>query len=218
MFGGKQAIDVANNFEGKPADDQLSAAKEMGMVFTYMNDPTVWKIFCDTYEAIYDRLGEFDDYHRQQNTGIPSLQDEWPKFIDAVLYSMANRAQGTLKLMFYKRACVFHLYVAPSSILTKIAGRNLTAITFTSGDTTCFTIISSSNCLESVQTCLGLRFALDNYFFRFIFTYFTFILLQLWIIFNLLFIFNIVRELVFSEVAISRSSKPLTRMKAPAAL
>ncbi|CAI7668337.1 unnamed protein product [Penicillium viridicatum] len=104
MFGGKQAIDVANNFEGKPADDQLSAAKEMGIVFTYMNDPTVWKIFYDTYEAIYDRLGEFDDYHRQQNTGIPSLQDEWPKFIDAVLYSMANRAQGTLKLMFYKRA------------------------------------------------------------------------------------------------------------------
>ncbi|OQE20207.1 hypothetical protein PENFLA_c017G00789 [Penicillium flavigenum] len=93
MFGGKQAIDVANTFEGKPADDQLSAAKEMGMVFTYMNDPTVWKMFCDTYEAIYDRLGEFDDYHRQQNTGIPSLQDEWPKFIDAVLYSMANRAE-----------------------------------------------------------------------------------------------------------------------------
>ncbi|CAG8071629.1 unnamed protein product [Penicillium olsonii] len=108
MFGGKQAIDVANSFEGKPADDQLSAAKEMGMVFTYMNDPTVWKMFCDTYEAIYDRLGEFDDYHRQQNTGIPSLQDEWPRFIDAVLYSMANRAQGTLKLMFYKRAEKFN--------------------------------------------------------------------------------------------------------------
>lgn len=163
----------------KPTDDQLSAAKEKCMAFTYMNDPTVWKMFSDTYEAIYDRLGGFDDYHPQQNTVIPSLQDQWPESIDAVLYSMANRVQGTLKLMFYKRACVFHLYVAPSSILTKIAGRKLISIIFTSGDTKCFTIISSSNCLESVQTCLGLRFALDNYFFRFIFTHFTFILLQL---------------------------------------
>ncbi|CAG8939269.1 unnamed protein product [Penicillium salamii] len=104
MFGGKQAVDVANNFELRSADEQLSTAKEMGMVFTYMNSPDVWDMFCDTYEAIYDRLGEFDDYHRQQNTGLPSLQNEWPKFIDAVLTSMANRSKATLKLMFSKRA------------------------------------------------------------------------------------------------------------------
>ena len=111
MFGGKQAVDVAHNWEGKSADEQLSTAKEMGMVFAYMNGPDVWEKFCDTYEAIYDRLGEFDDYHRQQNTGLPSLQDEWPKLIDVVLSSMANRSKGTLMLMFQRRSYVFHFYL-----------------------------------------------------------------------------------------------------------
>ncbi|KAJ5566412.1 hypothetical protein N7535_008050 [Penicillium sp. DV-2018c] len=80
----------------------------MGMVFEYMNHPDVWEKFCATYEAIYDRLGEFDEYHSQKGNNFPVLQDEWPKYIDAVLKSMANRSKGTLSWMFQQRAYVLH--------------------------------------------------------------------------------------------------------------
>lgn len=106
MFGGKQAVDLVGTWGQKSADEQLQTTKTMGMVFEYMNHPDVWEKFCDTYEAIYNRLGEFDDYHEQQKTGLPTLQDEWPKFINVVLSSMATRSQGTLLAMFHLRAYV----------------------------------------------------------------------------------------------------------------
>lgn len=102
MFGGKQAVSL-RKWGKKNADEQLQSAKTMGMVFEYMNDPEVWEKFCDTYEAIYNRLGEFDDFSARNNRNIPKIQDEWPKFIDVVLSSMANRSKGTLIWMFQKR-------------------------------------------------------------------------------------------------------------------
>jgi chitinase len=108
VFKGSQAVDVLRTWPLKSADEQLQTAKTMGMIFEYMNNPDVWEKFCDTYEAIYDRLGEFDNYHQQQQTGLPSLQDEWPKFIDVVLTSIARRTKGTLALMFARRSYVFH--------------------------------------------------------------------------------------------------------------
>jgi chitinase len=114
MFGGSQAADQKDWLK-KSADEQLQTTKTMGMVFEYMNAPDVWEKFCDTYEAIYNRLGEFDDYHARKNSGFPKLQDEWSKYIDVVLSSMANRSKGTLSWMFQQRAYVLH---SQSSVLT----------------------------------------------------------------------------------------------------
>lgn len=75
------------------------------MVFNYMNDPDVWKKFCDTYEAIYDRLGEFDDFY--ENTGEPALdsplQTEWKKFMETFLESVVRRSRASFDLMYEKR-------------------------------------------------------------------------------------------------------------------
>lgn len=108
MFGGKQAVND-KKWATQNADEQLQSVKTMGMVFEYMNDPEVWDKFCDTYEAIYERLGEFDDFHASLNRNFPKLQDEWPKFIDAVLSSMATRSKATLWWMFSGRTYVHPL-------------------------------------------------------------------------------------------------------------
>ncbi|KAJ5124984.1 uncharacterized protein N7515_008809 [Penicillium bovifimosum] len=103
MFGGSQAAD-RKDWRRKSADEQLQTTKTMGMVFEYINHPDVWEKFCATYEAIYNRLGEFDEYHSRKGNSFPVLQDEWPKYIDVVLKSMANRSRGTLSWMFQQRA------------------------------------------------------------------------------------------------------------------
>ncbi|KAJ5109963.1 hypothetical protein N7532_002608 [Penicillium argentinense] len=105
MFGGKQAVSL-RKWRKKNPDEQLQSAKSMGMVFEYMNDPKVWEKFCDTYEAIYNRLGEFDDFSARNNRNLPKIQEEWPIFIDVVLSSMANRSKGTFNWMFRKRKYV----------------------------------------------------------------------------------------------------------------
>ncbi|KAH7120620.1 hypothetical protein EDB81DRAFT_666993 [Dactylonectria macrodidyma] len=94
MMGGKAVTDF-DVYRTMTQEQQLLVTKEMGMVFNYLNDPTVWAKFCDTYEALYDLFGEFDDYYVAQGSGvtIPSLQEEWKKFIEVVLASMVNRSR-----------------------------------------------------------------------------------------------------------------------------
>ncbi|CAG8092001.1 unnamed protein product [Penicillium salamii] len=99
MFRGNNAIQYAKpnvGFNAKSADAQLQSVKEMGMVFGYLNSPKVWNKFCATYEAIYDLMGEFDDYHKQKGNTIVSLQDEWPKYIRTVLDSMSSRSKTAM--------------------------------------------------------------------------------------------------------------------------
>jgi chitinase len=143
MFGGKQAVSI-NAWAQQPADDQLQNVKTMGMVFEYMNDPKVWEMFCAVYEAIYKRLGEFDDFHASLNRGFPKLQDEWPKFIDAVLTSTANRSKGTLQWMWRKRAYVYSL----SSIFLNIIGANYIC---REKDNTFYNLIWGVNILKNVR-------------------------------------------------------------------
>lgn len=107
MFSGKQPVSLGSWLR-KSADEQLQSVKTMGMVFEYMNSPKVWEKFCDTYEAIYNRLGEFDDYSARNNRNFPKLQDEWPKYIDVVLKSMVNRSRGTFHWMYHERKYVIH--------------------------------------------------------------------------------------------------------------
>lgn len=107
MFRGSNAIQYAKpkvGFHAKSADAQLQSVKEMGMVFGYVNAPKVWSKFCDTYEAIYDLLGEFDQYHKKLGNTIVPLQDEWPKYIRTVLNSMSSRSKDAMVAYFADRA------------------------------------------------------------------------------------------------------------------
>lgn len=73
------------------------------MVFTYLNDQTVWGAFCDTYEAIHLVLGQFDIWYSdiEEPSGgiaVPSLQAEWKKYIETVLTSLVKRTRSSYHL------------------------------------------------------------------------------------------------------------------------
>ncbi|KAH6867367.1 hypothetical protein B0T10DRAFT_572385 [Thelonectria olida] len=99
MFGGKQSTSLVV-YAGMSAEKQLLATKEMGMVFEYMNNPTIWAKFCDTYEAMYKLFGDFDTFYATQGSGvtIPSLQKEWKEYIEVVLTSMVLRSKTAFEL------------------------------------------------------------------------------------------------------------------------
>ncbi|KAH0499712.1 hypothetical protein TgHK011_006887 [Trichoderma gracile] len=87
------------------AQQQLQSVKELGLVFSYMNNAIIWTKFCDTYEALYELLGKFDTWYAARGAGvaIPSLQDEWRVFTRAVLHSMGLNAQRSLDWMYRNR-------------------------------------------------------------------------------------------------------------------
>lgn len=33
------------------------------MIFNYLNNPVIWNKFCATYEGLYDRMLEFDQWY-----------------------------------------------------------------------------------------------------------------------------------------------------------
>lgn len=65
------------------------------MVFEYLNHPKIWSKFCNTYEALWELFGEFDDFYVDEGQGltIPSLQEEWKKYMEVVLSSLVKRTQ-----------------------------------------------------------------------------------------------------------------------------
>jgi chitinase len=77
-----------NVFKTMSADQQVLSAKELGMMFNYMEED-VWNKFCDTYEGIYDQLGGFNDFYATnpkaplpQGLELPDLSEEWEKYIN----------------------------------------------------------------------------------------------------------------------------------------
>ncbi|KAH7309224.1 hypothetical protein B0I35DRAFT_398631 [Stachybotrys elegans] len=83
-------------------DAQLTATKEFGMVFTYLNHPEVWQAFCSVYEAIYDLLGNWDDWWDANGSGFtpPSLQAEWRDYMETVLTSLVRRSRSTFDYQY----------------------------------------------------------------------------------------------------------------------
>ncbi|KAF5676733.1 glycoside hydrolase family 18 [Fusarium denticulatum] len=93
-----------NEYSKMDGDVQLQEAKELGLVFNYMNNKEIWAKFCVVYEAIYDHMGEFDTwYAAQTNTGgvtAPNLQKEWKEFNRELLDSIVRRSRASFKTMF----------------------------------------------------------------------------------------------------------------------
>ncbi|OQD86867.1 hypothetical protein PENSOL_c084G07525 [Penicillium solitum] len=87
-------------------DQQVLSAKELGMVFNYLNEPDVWSKFCGTYEAIYDLLGQWQTYYNNnpnapmpQGLNLPDLQDEWKTYINTALDQIVKNGKSTFNNM-----------------------------------------------------------------------------------------------------------------------
>ncbi|KAL5345472.1 hypothetical protein ACLOAV_009845 [Pseudogymnoascus australis] len=82
-------------------EEQILSVKEMGMMFEYMRQPTVWHAFCATYEGIYDKMIEFDTWYAK-NEGVAtfSLHEEWKSYMRVVIDSAANTTQVELTVQF----------------------------------------------------------------------------------------------------------------------
>ena len=96
MFGGAQPVS-ATTFGNKAAgDEQLLVARELGMVFSYMNNNVVWGAFCASYNAILQDMQTFDNWINNQQPpgsyiGAPSnMADEWPKYVRSELDNVVN--------------------------------------------------------------------------------------------------------------------------------
>jgi hypothetical protein len=81
-----------------------------------MNHDEVWDAFCGTYEAIYDILGEWQDWWNANGSGYtpPNMQDEWKAYIETVLESLVRRGRASFDLQYELAA----MYVNSSSSLS----------------------------------------------------------------------------------------------------
>ncbi|KAF5594009.1 uncharacterized protein FSUBG_9582 [Fusarium subglutinans] len=71
-------------------DQQWSTVKEIGLTFNYLNNDTIWDMWCDTYSGVYDWLEKFDQFYTVvKGPGDPdvSLAEEWGKYNRVVLDS-----------------------------------------------------------------------------------------------------------------------------------
>ncbi|RBR14417.1 hypothetical protein FVER53590_04351 [Fusarium verticillioides] len=61
-----------------------------GLTFNYLNNDTIWGMWCDTYTGIYDWLEKFDDFYtdvKGPDDPDVSLAEEWGKYNRVVLDS-----------------------------------------------------------------------------------------------------------------------------------
>ncbi|KAL4901864.1 hypothetical protein BDW74DRAFT_181304 [Aspergillus multicolor] len=100
MFTGHEPID-RDKYKDMSRDEQLQAVKEMGIVFNYLNNREVTAKFCATYEAIHDTMAWWDNWNAARGypagTGLPSLQEEWKRYILVALDSLVLRARASFE-------------------------------------------------------------------------------------------------------------------------
>lgn len=61
-----------------------------GLTFSYMNDDTIWGMWCDTFKGVYDRLDRFDKWYtvvKGPDDPDVTLAEEWAKYNRIVLDS-----------------------------------------------------------------------------------------------------------------------------------
>ncbi|EED18783.1 bacteriodes thetaiotaomicron symbiotic chitinase, putative [Talaromyces stipitatus ATCC 10500] len=106
LFSMNQAISPTGGYARKAPEAQLMSVKEFGMVFEYMNNPNVWAMFCDTFEAIYGDLVVFDRTYQQQYPNNPintALATEWSNYIRATLDTMVVNSRTLFDALYAAR-------------------------------------------------------------------------------------------------------------------
>ncbi|ATY61069.1 glycoside hydrolase family 18 [Cordyceps militaris] len=105
LFTGIRTVDYSKYTQMSP-DEQLQTAKDLGIVFNYLNSQTVWDAFCGTYEAIWRQMGHFDVWYAQNARGgptIPSLQKEWKEYNQVALSSVVRSARAQFDFFYQNR-------------------------------------------------------------------------------------------------------------------
>ncbi|EXL68538.1 hypothetical protein FOPG_15425 [Fusarium oxysporum f. sp. conglutinans race 2 54008] len=75
---------------GLSTDEQWMTVKEIGLTFSYMNNDTIWGMWCDTFVGVYDRLDDFDLWYtvnKGPNDPDVTLAEEWGRYNRIVLDS-----------------------------------------------------------------------------------------------------------------------------------
>ncbi|KAM0342048.1 hypothetical protein ACHAPU_009776 [Fusarium lateritium] len=84
----ENVFDLANSYSptvynAMSTDEQWITVKEIGLTFSYMNDDTIWGMWCDTFKGVYDRLDRFDKWYtvvKGPNDPDVTLAEEWGKY------------------------------------------------------------------------------------------------------------------------------------------
>jgi chitinase len=98
-FSGGDTAMTQVKFNGFIAGDEQLAARQIGLIFPYMNTDTVWQSFCDSYNGMLDLLTQFVTWYTQQGGAASDLAGEWPRFIRSELDMVVNAARNNLKVM-----------------------------------------------------------------------------------------------------------------------
>ncbi|KAH0528005.1 hypothetical protein TsFJ059_002919 [Trichoderma semiorbis] len=103
VFQGTKVVDMTK-FKQQTAEEQLLVAKEVGLVFTYLNTPEIWDMFCASYEAMYQHMGFYDSWYSVNGPGIViNFQAEWKKFIRTALDAAVTRARTAFDNMYQQQ-------------------------------------------------------------------------------------------------------------------
>ncbi|PKK46869.1 hypothetical protein CI102_8377 [Trichoderma harzianum] len=109
IFQGTKVVDMTK-FKQQTAEEQLLVAKEVGLVFTYLNTPEIWDMFCASYEAMYQHMGFYDSWYSVNGPGIViNFQAEWKKFIRTALDAAVTRARTAFDNMYQQQYVCSHV-------------------------------------------------------------------------------------------------------------
>lgn len=103
LFGGSVSITQVRFADIPAGAKQLLVARQLGLIFPYMNTDTVWQSFCDSYNGMLDLFEQFDTWYTGQTGVNPDLAGEWPRFIRSELDMVVKRARDDLKIMNQRR-------------------------------------------------------------------------------------------------------------------
>ena len=125
LFGGNVAVNIGKLATYNAGDEQLLAAREIGMIFTYMNIDTVWQSFCDTYNGILAFLEKFDaDYEGLGGGSTSVLAKEWPNYIRSELDRVVRDAMTNLRLLEQTRKPAGVRFTQPTQRWATVMGVN----------------------------------------------------------------------------------------------
>jgi len=122
LFRGITPISAGRFGEETAGDAQLTMAREIGMIFAYMNLDPVWESFCDTYNGILTQLEAFDAWY-PTHTGVQSsLATEWPLYIRRELDMVVTNARSDLKVLNQYRKPAGALYARRWNTIMAVTG------------------------------------------------------------------------------------------------
>ena len=107
LSGLKTAI-KDDKFDGLEAgDEQLTLAKNFGIIYAYWNVQEIWNSFCDSYNGMRDILDRFDQDWILNNPNNPSnLRDQWGSFVREELAKLAMNGRTQAMSMFNSKKAV----------------------------------------------------------------------------------------------------------------